>query len=313
MGKAVEQRVVVHQALDQGNRARLYRAGGLNGAIEHLHVRDGAGVLPRRDVDTVHAPGDVAHQHTGHAIDAVGGDDLARRRIVLDRGTVALELQHQHVQVAFEHGVYLAARSLELGIGIYNAKLLLVDKGVGIAVEHIVRQQAQRKGATQIGIARLQVRHAVAQARELARHARAVHDLSKQHTVGNARREHVEEKRVGTLVSQDKGDALLVGRNNALRKTVDAFLAKQMMRNERGHNDPFDFIRCHPLCPPHGHAKPAAVNDGMQTAYASPRCALTSAARRRDTGTVEVTQSSLSSIRPVEPISTLCTSSKLTR
>ena len=34
--------------------------------------------------------------------------------------------------------MYLAARSLELGSGIYNAKLLLVDKGVGIAVEHIV-------------------------------------------------------------------------------------------------------------------------------------------------------------------------------
>ena len=92
MSKAVEQRVVMHQALNQGNRARLYRAGRLNGAIEHLHVRDGAGVLPRRDVDTVHAPGDVAHQHAGHTVDAVGGDDLARRRIILDRGTVALEL-----------------------------------------------------------------------------------------------------------------------------------------------------------------------------------------------------------------------------
>ena len=176
-----------------------------------------------------------------------------------------------------------------------------------------MRQQAQRKGAAQVGIAREQMGHAVAQARELARHTRAVHDLRQQRAVGNARRQDVEEKRVGTLVAQDKGDAFLVGRNDALRKTVDAFLAKQMMRNKRGHNDPFDFIRCHPLCPPHGHAKPAVVNGCAQTAYASPRCALTSAARRRDTGTVEVTRSSLSSIRPVEPISTLCTSSKLTR
>ena len=164
----------------------------------------------------------------------------------------------------------LTARSLELGIGLDNAKLLLVDKGMGIAIEHIVRQQAQRKGATQIGIARLQVRHAVAQARELARHARAVHDLSKRHAVGNARREHVEEERVGTLVSQDKGDALLVGRDNAPRKTVDAFLAKQMMRNERGHNDPFDFIRCNPLCPPHSHTKPATANDGAPTLKQAP-------------------------------------------
>ena len=268
--KAVEQRIIVHQALEQGNRARLGRTGRLDSAVEHLHVRDGAGVLPRRDVDTVHASGNVAHQHAGNAIDAVGGNDLARRRIILDRCPIALELQHQHVQVAFEHGVDLAARSLELGVGINNAKLLLVDKGVGIAIEHIVRQQAQRKGATQIGIARLQVRHAVAQARELARHARAVHDLSKRRTVGNARREYVEEKRVGALVSQDKGDALLVGRDNALRKTVDAFLAKQMMRNERGHNDPFDFIRCHPLCPPRGHTKPATANDGAPTLTLAP-------------------------------------------
>ena len=176
-----------------------------------------------------------------------------------------------------------------------------------------MRQQTQRKGATQAGVARQQMRHAVAQARELARHARAMHDLRQQRTVGNTRCQNVEEKRVGALVAQDKGNTLLVGRDNALRKTVDAFLAKQMMRNERRHNDPFDFIRCHPLCPPRARAKPAAVNGGVRTAYASPRCVLTSAARRRDTGTVEVTRSSLSSIRPVEPISTLCTSSKLTR
>jgi len=98
-----------------------------------------------------------------------------------------------------------------------------------------------------------------------------VHNLPQQRAVGNARREHVEEKRVGALVAQDKGNTFLVGRNDALRQTVDAFLAKQMMRNERRHNDPFDFIRCHPLCPPRGHAKPAAVNDGVQVAYASPR------------------------------------------
>ena len=303
----------MHQALEQGNRACLGRTGRLDSAVEQLHVGYGAGVLPRRDVDTIHAPGDVAHQHAGHTIDAVGGDDLARRRIILDRCPIALELQHQHVQVAFEHGMNLAARSLELGIGLDNAKLLLVDKGMGIAIEHIVRKQAQRKRTTQVGIARQQVRHAIAQTRELTRHARAVHDLRQQRAVGNARRQDVEEKRVGTLVAQDKSNAFIVGRDNALRKTVDAFLAKQMMGDERGHIVPFDFIRCHPLCPPHGHAKPTAVNVGMRTAYPSPRCALTSAARRRDTGTVELTRSSLSSIRPVEPISTLCTSSKLTR
>ena len=184
---------------------------------------------------------------------------------------------------------------------------------MGVAVEHVMRQQAQRKRTAQVGITRQQVRHAIAQTRELTRHARPMHDLRQQRAVGNTRCQNVKEKRVGALVAQDKGNALFIGRDDALRKTVDAFLAKQMMGDKRGHNDPFDFIRCHPLCPPRAHAKPAMVNDGTQASYASPRCDLTSAARRRDTGTVELTRSSLSSINPVEPISTLCTSSKLTR
>lgn len=73
--------------------------------------------------------------------------NLARRRIVVDRGAIALDLQHQYVQVALEHRMDLAARILQLGIGLDNAKLPLVDKGAGITVEHVVRQQAQRKGA----------------------------------------------------------------------------------------------------------------------------------------------------------------------
>lgn len=97
-----------------------------------------------------------------------------------------------------------------------------------------MRQQAQRKGATQAGIARLQVRHAVAQARELARHARPMHDLRQQRAVGNTRCQNVKEKRVGALVAQDKGNALFIGRDDALRKTVDAFLAKQMMGDNAG-------------------------------------------------------------------------------
>ncbi len=85
------------------------------------------------------------------------------------------------------------------------------------------------------------------------------------------------------MVAQDKGNALFIGRDDALRKTVDAFaFAKQMMGDKRGHNDSSDFIRCHPLCPPRAHAKPAMVNDDTQASYASPRCDLTSAARRRE-------------------------------
>lgn len=98
-----------------------------------------------------------------------------------------------------------------------------------------------------------------------------MHDLRQQRAVGNTRCQNVKEKRVGALVAQDKGNALFIGRDDALRKTVDAFLAKQMMGDKRGHNDPFDFIRCHPLCPPRAHAKPAMVNDGTQTVYASPQ------------------------------------------
>ena len=87
-----------------------------------------------------------------------------------------------------------------------------------------------------------------------------MHDLRQQRAVGNTRCQNVKEERVGALVAQDKGNALFIGRDDALWKTVDAFLAKQMMGDKRGHNDPFDFIRCHPLCPPRAHAKPAVVN-----------------------------------------------------
>ena len=164
----------------------------------------------------------------------------------------------------------LAARILQIEIGLHDAKLLLVDKGVRIAIEHVVRQQTQREGATQVGIAREQMRHAVAQARELARHTRAVHNLRQQRAVGNAGRQDVEEKRVGTLVAQDKGDALLVGRDDALRKTVNAFLAKQMMGDKRRHDNPFDFIRCNPLCPPHSHAKPTVPDDDTRALMQAP-------------------------------------------
>ena len=133
-----------------------------------------------------------------------------------------------------------------------------------------MRQQAQRKGTTQAGVARQQMRHAVAQARKLTRHARPMHDLRQQRAVGNTRCQNVKEKRVGALVAQDKGNALFIGRDDALWKTVDAFLAKQMMGDKRGHNDPFDFIRCNPLCPPHSHAKPATANDGAPTLTQAP-------------------------------------------
>ena len=112
--KAVEQRVVVHQALNQRDRARLYGAGRLNRAVKSLHIGYGSTVLPHRDIDAVHASGNIAHQHTGNAIDAIGGNDLARRRIILDRCPIALELQHQYIQVALDHGMDLTARILKL-------------------------------------------------------------------------------------------------------------------------------------------------------------------------------------------------------
>ena len=114
MGKAVEQRVVVHQALNQRDRARLCGAGRLNRAVKSLHIGNGSTVLPRRNVNAVHASGNIAHQHAGHAIDAIGGDDLARRRVIVNRSAIAFKLQHQHIQVALDHGMDLTARILKL-------------------------------------------------------------------------------------------------------------------------------------------------------------------------------------------------------
>ena len=114
MGKAVEQRVVVHQALNQRDRTRLYGAGRLNRAVKSLHIGNGGTVFPRRNVNTVHASGNIAHQHAGNAIDTVGGDDLARRRVIVDRSAIAFKLQHQYIQVALDPGMDLTARILKL-------------------------------------------------------------------------------------------------------------------------------------------------------------------------------------------------------
>ena len=84
----------------------------------------------------------MAHQHAGDLVDALGGDDLALRRVIEDRGVVALELQHEDVQVALDNRVDVATLVSQGGVCLLDAPLLIVDKGMRVAVERVVRQQA---------------------------------------------------------------------------------------------------------------------------------------------------------------------------
>ena len=131
--------------------------------------------------------------------------------------------------------MYLASRRLKVGIGIEHAKLLFVDERMGVAVKHVMGEKAQREGASKLSVMLLQMAHAVAQAGELPRHARAMHHFGKLHAVAHMRRTHTEEKRIRSLVSQQERTTLLVRRDDSGGQAIDAFLTKKMMSDKCRH------------------------------------------------------------------------------
>ena len=58
----------------------------INRAVKSLHIGNGSTVLPRRNVNAVHASGNIAHQHAGHAIEPAGS--VKTRAISLVEGLV---------------------------------------------------------------------------------------------------------------------------------------------------------------------------------------------------------------------------------
>ena len=168
MPERLEQRVVFDQAFQTRERIGAQRARGLDHAVGELHIGDGSAVLVGAHAQAVHAACHKAHEGSGDLIDARVGDQLAHGWVVGDGGAIALELEHEDVKVALDDRVHLAARAGEVAVNLLNAPLLGVHKGVRVAVEHVVREQAECPCAANAGVGGLQVRNTVAQRGELA-------------------------------------------------------------------------------------------------------------------------------------------------
>ena len=167
MRKRRQQGVIGHEALELADNIGLERTRRLDNAIQHLHIRHSAAILGNAHIEAVDATRHMAHQRAAHFIDALAGNKLAHRRIVRRRGAVALELKHQDIQVALDHRMHLTGCRRQIGIGIEHAELLLVHKRMSVAIEYIVREKSQGKGAPKLRIVFLQMAHAVTQAGEL--------------------------------------------------------------------------------------------------------------------------------------------------
>ena len=107
------------------------------------------------------------------------------------------------------------------------------------AVERVVRKQAEHEGTPHMGVVLAQMRDPVAEHLELPRDPAAVQRARQVHALGGARSPHAEEIGIWPLVCQEKRKAFLVGTDDAGGKPVDAFLAKQVMRDQGGHMIPF--------------------------------------------------------------------------
>lgn len=181
----------------------------------------------------------MAHQHAGDLVDALGGDDLALWRIIQHRGVVALELQHEDVKIALDNRVDVATLVSQGGIGLHDAPLLVVDKGVRVAVERVMRQQAQHEGAAQSGVMLVETAYTVAKRGELTGHAATVHALGQAHAVAHLKGADAEEERIRALVGQQERTALLVRVDNAGGQAIDALFAEEVVGNQSGHREPF--------------------------------------------------------------------------
>ncbi|VWM25099.1 Uncharacterised protein [Collinsella intestinalis] len=235
VGEGLQQGVVAHQALEATEHIGAHGPRGFNQAVDELHVRHGSTVFVGGNIQAVDALCHEAHERSGDLVDARIAGDLAHGREFGDSGAVAFELQHEQVEVAFDHGVHLAAGAGEVGVGLLDAPLLRVDEGVRVAVEHVVGEHAQRPGTAHTGIGGLQARDAFVQRGELAGHAAAVHDACELHTGPHVRGPEAEEERVGALVGEQERSALVLIRDDSLGQALDALLAEQAMGDQCGH------------------------------------------------------------------------------
>ena len=131
-----------------------------------------------------------------------------------------------------------------------------VHEGVGVAVEHIVGEQAHYKSAPQTCLVLRQTRDIGAQAVEGGGNALAVHVRSHGSYGVAAGARHSKEERVGALAAHEKQVVLLVSEAQLTACAVQNFLAEEMVGDECRHGvlPSCDLVctrlaRMHKLCP----------------------------------------------------------------
>ena len=144
-------------------------------------------------------------------------------------------VEHAAVKLAFNHGVHLVVRVGELAVVVAQLVFVGVHEGVGVAVEHIVGEQACHKGAPQAGLVLRQACDIGAKTVEGGGDAPAVHVRSHgAHGVATCAR-HGKEKRVGALAAHEKQVVFLLGEAQLAPYAVQNFLAEEMMGDECRH------------------------------------------------------------------------------
>ena len=144
-------------------------------------------------------------------------------------------VEHAAVQLAFDHGVDFVIGVGELAVVVAQLVFVGVHEGMGVAVEHVVGEQACNKGAPQACLVLRQVRDVGAQAIEGGGDTPAVHVRAHGAYGVAACAGHGKEERVGALAAHEKQVVFLLGEAQLAPHTVQNFLAEEMMGDECRH------------------------------------------------------------------------------
>ena len=144
-------------------------------------------------------------------------------------------VEHAAVKLAFNHGVHLVVRVGELAVVVAQLVFVGVHEGMGVAVEHVVGEQACNKGAPQACLVLRQVRDVGAQAIEGGGDTPAVHVRAHGAYGVAACAGHGKEERVGALAAHEKQVVFPLGEAQLAPHTVQNFLAEEMMGDECRH------------------------------------------------------------------------------
>ena len=216
----------------------LHRTPGrVDAAVHKLVVGNRPGVLADTYRQVVDLQCHLCEQGTCDARDAVGAGQEGSRGHVRD-GQVAELFERPDVDVALYDGMDLALGADECVVRRDQGALLRVDKGMRAAVERIVPDEPQGKGAADARVVGGQMAHGVAYRPEGVDAAALVHAAGEGMAVAGALGQGGErgEIGVGTLVAQQEGEKFFFILEDTGGEPARGVLPKEMVRDDRGHD-----------------------------------------------------------------------------